>query len=366
MSVTKITDKDVNPSNVDGVPSTPSMRTLGSGAGQAAPGNQSHPVMLPEDGEPGEPGPPGQPGRDGAAGSAGSPGVGMPGEDGPAGEEGPPGRDGAAGAAGSPGVGLPGEDGADGERGPPGRDGALGPQGQAAFMLQDDSYQEPIMFPPGSPGGNVIAAFVLSGKLSPASFSTDQNDYNPTGLSGASTLSLVATSACQLTGLQGGYDGRVMVVQNVSAQQISIPSNSSSSSAANRFRLNNSPLLLNQDACAIFRYDGTFSFWRLIAICEFPSLSGIYANLDGNGLVPSNQMPYEHGIGTHHGSAVTIPSALMTLGYSCNVILTRMNNAGGTPGDLYSDRSEDTGTDFVVRSNGTFDICDFTYLVLII
>lgn len=78
-------------------------------------------------------------------------------------------------------------------------------------------------------------AFTLSGIVSPPQVTSNQNDYNPAGLSGASLLSITTDASRSITGLQGGANGRHMYIYNVGAQNIVLEHQDAGSSAANRF-----------------------------------------------------------------------------------------------------------------------------------
>ena len=81
-------------------------------------------------------------------------------------------------------------------------------------------------------GATMGAAFSLSGILTPAQITSNQNDYNPTGLSASNTLRLNSDAARDVTGLSGGSSGRLMLVCNVGANPITLRDESGSSSAA--------------------------------------------------------------------------------------------------------------------------------------
>lgn len=104
----------------------------------------------------------------------------------------------------------------------------------------------------------------LTNILSPASLGSSQNDYNPAGLAGAQVLRLTAGTAVNLTGLQGGASGRVMVLENIGSNAITLVDESGSSSAANRFALA-SNVALAADQIAVVKYDSTSSRWRLMS-----------------------------------------------------------------------------------------------------
>lgn len=101
-------------------------------------------------------------------------------------------------------------------------------------------------------------ATVEGGDLSPTSFSTSQNNYNPTNLSTATCLRLNVTGLCSLTGLAGGAAGRVIELSNVGSATLQCPANSASSTAANRFA---STFNLPPNTTITLRYDATQSLW---------------------------------------------------------------------------------------------------------
>jgi hypothetical protein len=110
---------------------------------------------------------------------------------------------------------------------------------------------------------NVGSAFRLTGDITPSQITANQNDYNPTGLSTASTLRLSTDAAREITGLAGGSDGRIIIIHNGGSNDLTLKDESASSSAANRFALSED-LILAADKSAILQYDSTSSRWRLL------------------------------------------------------------------------------------------------------
>lgn len=111
---------------------------------------------------------------------------------------------------------------------------------------------------------DISGTISLSGDISPAQITANQNDYNPTGLSGASTLRLSTDASRDITGLAGGADGRILLIHNVGSYNLVLKDESGSSAAANRFALS-SDITLSTDQCAILQYDATTSRWRCLA-----------------------------------------------------------------------------------------------------
>jgi hypothetical protein len=111
---------------------------------------------------------------------------------------------------------------------------------------------------------NLTAAVSFNGVNSPAQITSNQNDYNPSGLSVASVLRLSSNAARTITGLQGGAGGRIITVMNVGSYAITLKNASGSSSAANRFAFTGD-LALASGQSTILMYDGTSSVWRQVA-----------------------------------------------------------------------------------------------------
>lgn len=108
---------------------------------------------------------------------------------------------------------------------------------------------------------DIAKSFSLSGVISPPQLTSNQNNYNPTGLSGASVLRLSSDASRDITGLQGGADGRLLFIPNVGSNDIVLKDENASSSAANRFALN-SDVTIQADNLVILQYDSTSSRWR--------------------------------------------------------------------------------------------------------
>jgi hypothetical protein len=101
----------------------------------------------------------------------------------------------------------------------------------------------------------------FTGVLSPPSIGSNQNDYNPTGLSDAVVLRLTASSSYSITGLAGGVSGRLIVIHNIGSNTITLSNQSTSSAAANRFLLGSDRAIAADESYAII-YDSTTSRWR--------------------------------------------------------------------------------------------------------
>lgn len=117
-----------------------------------------------------------------------------------------------------------------------------------------------------SASGNLTLprGMALTGVVSPAQITADQNDYNPAGLATASVLQIYTDAARNVSGIAGGAEGRCIVIINVGSYPVTLLNESASSSAANRFTLGGNMVIAAKQA-AILRYDGTATRWQAIA-----------------------------------------------------------------------------------------------------
>lgn len=126
----------------------------------------------------------------------------------------------------------------------------------------------------------------LSGDLTPAQITADQNDYNPANLATASVLRLVSDAARTITGLAGGADGRILTIQNVGAFPLTFFAEDAASAAANRFILPGGNFTLPDAANMSLMYDATASRWRMISYATGSDSGG------GSSLIGKLRMEY--------------------------------------------------------------------------
>lgn len=108
-------------------------------------------------------------------------------------------------------------------------------------------------------GFSTLNPYIPLRKVITASFSGTQNNYAPTGLSGAGTIRLLGSSTPVITGLQGGWDGRQIWLINVDSTAISISSFAAGSSASNQFSFAKT---LAFGEGVLIQYDGASGYWR--------------------------------------------------------------------------------------------------------
>lgn len=114
----------------------------------------------------------------------------------------------------------------------------------------------------------------LAGDISPTALTASVNDYNPTGLSTASTIRFSGNAIWSITGLQGGADGRLLTLYNVGSFATIFPNESSSSSASNRFAFG-SDITVGPSQGLIVQYDSviTGGRWRALSTIINPGAS---------------------------------------------------------------------------------------------
>ena len=145
------------------------------------------------------------------------------------------------------------------------------------FCQGDDSRLSNARTPTGAAGGDLSGnyanptvaqssiAFALNGVISPASIGASQNDYNPTGLATASTLRLTSGAAYNITGLVGGAAGRLILVHNIGANNLTLTNEDAGSTAANRFALRGAAsLVVTPNKAVVLQYDATTARWRAL------------------------------------------------------------------------------------------------------
>ncbi len=109
---------------------------------------------------------------------------------------------------------------------------------------------------------NWSSAFLLSGVISPSQITGNQNNYDPSGLSGAVQLRLNSDASRNITGLAGGATGRLLMIANIGSTDIVLVNESASSTVGNRFLFAGGDRTLTADESVLLKYDGTSSRWR--------------------------------------------------------------------------------------------------------
>lgn len=140
--------------------------------------------------------------------------------------------------------------------------------GSDAFKLKvtndGSAFVEALVVDQSSGNAALPRGLALTGVISPSQITSNQNDYNPTGIASASILNLSSDASRSVSGLAGGAEGRVIGILNTGSQTVTLLNESASSTAANRFALGGDIAIAAKQA-TLLRYDGTASRWRALA-----------------------------------------------------------------------------------------------------
>jgi hypothetical protein len=119
----------------------------------------------------------------------------------------------------------------------------------------------------------------LAGDITPAALTANTNDWNPTGLSTASTIRFSTNAIWSITGLLGGQDGRILTLYNVGSFAAIFPNQSSSSATGSRFAFG-SDIIVGPNQGLILQYDATsgVSSWRALSTIINPGASAYCAD----------------------------------------------------------------------------------------
>jgi hypothetical protein len=124
----------------------------------------------------------------------------------------------------------------------------------------------------GTTSGSVRRGYLptllqLAGAITPAQIVAAQNDYAPTGHADASVWRLdAATPEQNITGIQGGASGRILILDNIGSFPINLKGESGSSSAANRIEPGpDTDYTIRPGTALALRYDATASRWRAVS-----------------------------------------------------------------------------------------------------
>jgi len=113
----------------------------------------------------------------------------------------------------------------------------------------------------GTANVNINYAVGLTGDITPAQITANQNNYNPANLATASVLRLSTDASRNVTGLAGGADGRVLSIHNVGTNNVVLKNQDAASTAANRFAFGTDLTIAADQSVAVI-YDATSQRWR--------------------------------------------------------------------------------------------------------
>lgn len=103
---------------------------------------------------------------------------------------------------------------------------------------------------------------VMSGILSPAQITSNQNNYNPAGFGTCNVLRINSDAARDITGLVASANSQTLLVLNSGGFPITLKHESASSTAVNRFTFaSGNDLILNRTGMMWLFYDQTNARW---------------------------------------------------------------------------------------------------------
>ena len=120
-----------------------------------------------------------------------------------------------------------------------------------------------------------------------ALISGDQDNYTQAGLDDAVVLRVDSdVSPAVFTGFDGGTNGRILIVQNISANPIYFSNENGGSLAANRIIFTKNTQEVAANGISILQYDSTVSRWRLQDSLSSVVVDGVTVTGDGTSQAP--------------------------------------------------------------------------------
>jgi hypothetical protein len=116
-------------------------------------------------------------------------------------------------------------------------------------------------------GGTLAGTTTISGTIaftgvgSPASISTSQNNWSPTGLGSDKVFRITSSAAVNITGIVAQPAGTEITIINIGTSAITLTNLDAASTAANQFNLGAATPITPNAAITLW-YDGTSSVWR--------------------------------------------------------------------------------------------------------
>ena len=117
---------------------------------------------------------------------------------------------------------------------------------------------------PSKPNGQLFGPSALASPITPATLSTDQNDYDPTRGSEATVIRQNATQNVNITGLVPYFQGDLKYILNISGFEITLVKESASSAATNRFGFSVDLVIAPGEAAQLW-YDIDAQRWFALA-----------------------------------------------------------------------------------------------------
>jgi hypothetical protein len=119
----------------------------------------------------------------------------------------------------------------------------------------------------------------LTGDLTPAQITADQNNYNPANCATNTVLRLDTSKLWTITGIDcSKADGRVLTVINVGSMPLRLADEDAASTAANRFDFDQD-IYLGPIEAVILIYDSTASRWKVLSARTMRNIGDVTSRL---------------------------------------------------------------------------------------
>lgn len=154
----------------------------------------------------------------------------------------------------------------------------------------------------------VSGPLALVGIISPAQLTSNQDDWNPTGLATATVIRLSGDVVRLINGLAGGASGREILLINIGANRVDLVPEAGTSTAANRFSFptgtSASYYQIEPKSGVRLWYDGTDSRWRVIGYpTSLFAASKFLLETGANGIIGHSGNTYLGFFGTYWTAA---------------------------------------------------------------
>ena len=108
-----------------------------------------------------------------------------------------------------------------------------------------------------------LTAFSLAGDIS-ATIAADTHNWAPAGLATASTIRVTVSNSVDLTGINLGSDGKLLILHNLGPEILTLPTEDTRSTAAGRFLFGGEKHLHPNESMSL-RYDASSARWRALS-----------------------------------------------------------------------------------------------------
>jgi hypothetical protein len=159
---------------------------------------------------------------------------------------------------------------------------------------------------------NISQKLELGGVVTPVTITADQNDYDP---GNSSILRVSANAARTITGLAGGFGGRIEILVNVGGFPITLSNGNAGSIAANRFAFA-SDRVLGPSRAIFLIYDVTLNRWIDLVNYTKASAATIRAGTDDESFTTAAALNAAGNWVAAQAGEITTPAGVRTVTFS--------------------------------------------------